>query len=248
MDISVVIIVKNASLTIEETLRSIKAFNEVILYDNGSTDKTIEIAKNFKNVKIIKGEFFGFGPTKNLAAKFAKNKWIFSLDADEVVSSELLNSIMSLSPQQDTVYSIVRYNYYKGKRIRSKIGKDVIFRLYNKEEVLFNDKLVHESLVINKTKKQRLSGIVKHNSYQGISDFINKIDEYSNLYANTQGHKKKTSPSIAFYSALWSFVRFYIIKYGFIDGYRGLLFSVTGACTTFYKKIKLYEVNKFNKE
>ena len=95
--ISVVVIAKNAEFTIEETLKSLISFKDVILYLNASTDKTEENARKYTNVTIVKGNFLGFGPTKNQAASYAKNKWILSLDSDEVILNSLLEELKLLS-------------------------------------------------------------------------------------------------------------------------------------------------------
>lgn len=87
--ISAVVLVKNNELTLEKTLKSLEFLDEVIVYDNGSTDNSINIAKSFKNVNLINGKFMGFGKTKNYAASFAKNEWILVIDSDEVVDDEL---------------------------------------------------------------------------------------------------------------------------------------------------------------
>lgn len=90
MNISVVVLAKNNEKTIENSLKSLLDFDDVVVYDNGSTDETINIAKKFSNVNLIQGEFKGFGWTKNHATSFAKNDWILIIDSDEVVDSELL--------------------------------------------------------------------------------------------------------------------------------------------------------------
>jgi len=74
---SVVIITKNSALTLARTLRSVEEVSEVVIYDNGSTDDTLSIAASFPNVKIYRGDFFGFGPTKNYAIDLASNDWVF---------------------------------------------------------------------------------------------------------------------------------------------------------------------------
>jgi len=104
MQISVVIIVKNAENTFSKTLESLKQFEEVIVYDTGSTDSSMEIARKFKNVRLYQGEFIGFGKSKNQAAKFAKNDWILSIDADEVLGSVLMESINKIDLEKPAVY------------------------------------------------------------------------------------------------------------------------------------------------
>ena len=92
-NISVVIIVKDGEKTINKTLNALSQFSDVVVFDNGSIDGTIKIAKKFQNVNLVQGSFIGFGPTKNKAATYAKNNWILSLDADEVVSIDFLNNL-----------------------------------------------------------------------------------------------------------------------------------------------------------
>ena len=84
-NISVAVLTKNNEDTITNTLNSLIEFEDVVVYDNGSKDKTMEIAKKFPNVNLVQGEFKGFGWTKNKAASFAKNDWILVIDSDEVV-------------------------------------------------------------------------------------------------------------------------------------------------------------------
>ena len=109
--ISVVMIAKDAASTIGESLESLKSFSEVIVYINNSSDETEDIAKNYENVKIIHGEFIGFGSTKNRAASYAGNDWILSLDTDEVLSQKFLEQIQGFHRKENTVYTILRINY-----------------------------------------------------------------------------------------------------------------------------------------
>ena len=91
--ISAVVLAKNNEQTIQKTLESLKTFQDVVVYDNGSTDKTIQIAQEFSNVNLVKGEFRGFGWSINQAATFAKNEWILIVDSDEVVDKNLLDAL-----------------------------------------------------------------------------------------------------------------------------------------------------------
>ncbi len=242
--ITPVIIAKDAEHTIEACLTSLEDFSEVILYLNNSTDKTEELAQKHDNVTTIHGEFLGFGPTKNRAASFAKNDWIFSLDADEVLSKEIVQELHNLTFTKNTIYTILRTNYYKEQQIKHCWGNDVITRLYNRDETRFIDKKVHEYIIETNLKKEALKGIVKHYPYSTISDFIKKLDRYSTLFANDKVGKKKSSPSKAFFNALFSFIKTYFFKQGFRDGYAGLVIAFSHMATNFYKYIKLYEMNR----
>jgi glycosyltransferase involved in cell wall biosynthesis len=247
MNISPVIIVKDASGTIAQTLESLKKFDEVIVYDTGSVDNTMEIARQYPNVKLCKGNFCGFGKTKNKAALMARNDWIFSIDADEVVSPELMKAIQDLVADESCVYRIKRYNYYRKRRIRfSGWGKEFIIRIYNKTRFQFNDKLVHEYIDAENAGIITLAGELRHFSYSSISEIIRKRNLYSELFASENMGKLKSSPFTALWHATFDFFSTFILKAAIFDGYRGLLIAVSNAHVTFIKYIKLYEANLGN--
>lgn len=244
-NISIVIIIKNGADTISMVLDSLISFSDVVLYDNGSVDNTKKIAQEYKNVNLIEGEFSGFGPTKNKAATFAKNNWILSLDADEVVSLDMLSSIEQLDLNESEVYEVKRSNYYKDRKIRyCGWGEERIIRLYNRELNSYNENLVHEKILQKDFKLKTIEGELKHYPYNSISQFVQKADSYSTIFANEKVGKKSSSPSKAFFNATFSFIKTFIFKKGFKDGYVGLIIAVSHAVTNFYKYIKLYELNK----
>ena len=243
-NISVVMIVHNAQQTLENSLSSLKAFEEVIIYENNSTDKTVQIAQKFPNVKLIQGDFLGFGPTKNLAVSYTTKEWILSLDADEMLSEEFIQNLTNVQLDKNSVYTVLRTNYYKTTQIKHCWGNDIIVRLFNKTKTKFTDKKVHEKIIINNLKVEPLKGIIKHYPYSTISDFIVKLDKYSSIYAQDNAGKKKSSPLKAFANGNFSFFKTYFIKRGFLDGYAGLVIAFSHMATNFYKYIKLYELNK----
>ena len=115
-NISCVIIVRNAQNTLKEVLDSLYVFDDVVIYSNNSTDKTNEIASRYSNVNLVLGTFDGFGVTKNRASTYAKNDWIFSLDADEILTKEFIDNLKKITLNQKEVYSILRVNYYNEKQ------------------------------------------------------------------------------------------------------------------------------------
>jgi glycosyltransferase involved in cell wall biosynthesis len=244
--ISVTILTKNSQKYIEECLFSLIKFDEVIVLDNGSDDKTIQIAEKFKNVVIKKSEFIGFGPLKQLAVSYASHDWILSVDSDEIFSKELVNEILSLELDEDSIYSILRDNYYNKKLIRCcGWDNDYVERLFNKHRVNFNDKQVHEGLIIsNKCIVKKLENSFKHYTFDIAEELLYKLNKYSTLYAKENRVEKKSSAFIAFFKATFSFFKNYILQKGFLYGYEGLLISVSNANGVFYKYIKLYEENK----
>ncbi len=242
--ISCVIIVKNAGLTIENTLASLVNFQEVILYDNGSTDQTIAIAQSFSNVKLVYGEFFGFGETKNKAATFATQPWILSLDADETLTAAFIQSLLAIQLDEQCVYQMLRTNFYREQEIKYCWKKEKIVRLYHRQVTGFNANKVHEFVISEHLKVCELSGLVHHYPYHGISDFMIKSNRYSSLFAEENLGKKHSSPAKALFNAWFTFIKKYIIKRGFLDGSAGLIISFTHMSTNFFKYMKLYEANK----
>ncbi|MEH6442635.1 MAG: glycosyltransferase family 2 protein [Oceanospirillaceae bacterium] len=242
--ISVVIIVKNAAATIEATLASLDCFSEVVLYDNGSSDETLNIAAAFSNVKIIQGEFTGFGETKNNAVSFASNDWIFSLDADEVPTVEFISHLATLDLDKNSAYQINRVNYYKSTPIKHCWGNDVITRVYHRAVTSFNNNKVHEFIITDGLQVNMLPENVLHYPYSNLSDFIVKADNYSSLFAKDNQGTKSSSPLKAFLNGLFSFVKTYFLKRGFLDGYPGLVIAFSHMTTNFFKYMKLYEANK----
>jgi len=243
-DISVVIMAKDAQATINKCLESLVEFGEVILYLNDTTDNTKEIASKFDNVKVIDGEFLGFGPTKNKAAKYSSNDWILSLDSDEVLSSNFVENLKQLTLNLNNVYSILRTNFYKQSQIKHCWGNDIIVRLYNKTKTSFIDQKVHEYVITDGFDTIELDGFVEHYPYSTVTDFIVKLDRYSTIFAQDNVGRKSSSPLKAFFNSQFSFLKTYFIKRGFLDGYAGLVIAFSHMATNFYKYIKLYELNK----
>ena len=249
MNISAVVLAKNNEKTIENTLNSLKEFDDVVVYDNGSTDETLNIVKKFSNVNLVQGEFKGFGWSKNNASSFAKNDWILIIDSDEVVDIELLNELKTKILDEKTVYKLNFKAFYKDIQVKHcGWNNQKIKRLYNKKTTSYNSNDVHEDIIIDGLNQELLRGNVEHYSYHTISEFVVKADRYSTLFAINNAGKKSSSPTKAFFNGMYSFFRTYIIKQGFRDGYVGLIIAYSHMVTNFYKYIKLYELNKENKK
>jgi len=245
MNISAVVLAKNNEKTIGNTLKSLTDFNDVVVYDNGSTDDTIQIVKSFTNVNLIQGEFKGFGWSKNKAASYAINEWILIIDSDEVVDGELLGILKSKVLDKNCVYKFNFKAFYKDIQVKHcGWNNQKIKRLYNKSVTSYNSNDVHEDIITDGLKTEVLDGNVEHYSYHSISEFIIKADRYSTLFAKNNVGKKKSSPLKALFNGMYSFIRTYIFKQGFRDGYVGLIIAYSHMVTNFYKYIKLYEANK----
>ena len=244
MNISAVVLASNNEATIKNTLDSLKEFDDVVLYLNNSHDNTKNIAKEYKNVNIIEGEFKGFGWSKNKATTYAKNDWIIIVDSDEVVDSRLLNTLKTKKLDEKTVYLINFKAYYKDIQVKHcGWNNQKIKRVFNKKVTKYNSNDVHEDIETDGLKVEELEGNMEHYSYQSIEQFVAKANTYSTLFAKNNVGKKSSSPTKAFFNSIYSFIKTYIFKKGFLDGYVGLIIAYSHAVTNFYKYIKLYELN-----
>ncbi|MDF3036657.1 MAG: glycosyltransferase family 2 protein, partial [Paucimonas sp.] len=150
MKLSVVIITKNEAANIGACLASVAFADERIIVDSGSTDGTIELARQAGATVIETADWPGFGPQKNRALDAATGEWIFSIDADERVTKELQDEIlMVLGNARHAAYEVPRLSSFCGRFIRhSGWYPDYIVRLFRKDSGRFSDHLVHERVLV----------------------------------------------------------------------------------------------------
>lgn len=245
MKISVTILTKNSQKYLQEVLEALRAFEEVLIYDNGSTDNTLDIAAGFPNVRICIGNFEGFGPTHNKASALAKWDWILSIDSDEVVTPEMASEIAKTHLDPSSVYNFPRHNYFNGTFIKwCGWYPDRQTRLYNKLKTRFTDAQVHEAIITDGMQRVDMKSPIRHYSYANHADFLAKMQSYSDLFARQYCGKRRSSPWKAVWHGFGAFMRAYIIKKGFLGGYEGFVISIYNGNTAFYKYLKLYEANQ----
>ena len=235
-NISVVIMAKDAEETIAESLDSLVDFQEVILYLNNSTDATKDIAQKYENVKVVHGEFIGFGPTKNAAATHAANDWILSLDSDEILNEALIQEILFQDLNNtNNLFTLIRDNYFLGEKT---VSKDYIVRLYNREKNLFDDALVHEKVQVHEYNNSiTLKTTFKHLNITDINQTLTKMIKYTDLGAEG---KKTCFFGIVIAKAFFAFFQTYILRFYFINGWVGFTIAVSNANRRFYKYLKQY--------
>lgn len=245
--ISISMLTRNSSRFLAKALEALQSFDEIIVLDNGSTDDTLEIAARFPNVKIVEHEFIGFGPLKNMAAEAAKHDWILNIDSDEVMTAELAEELHSMRLNSNIVYTLPILNHFRGKPIRGcGWGGMRKRRLYDRRRAQFRNDMVHEKLEV--APDMRISDEIRHQllhyMYNSVHQLLHKMQLYSDLFAEQNEGKRKSSVVGATLHALWAFIRDYFIKRGFLDGAEGWLICVTAANVVFYKHMKLREVNE----
>ena len=244
--LSVVIVCKNGANVIAETLQSFSGLtDDIVVYDNGSTDGTQEIIKQ-NNAKLYEGNWEGFGKTKNKANALAKYDWILSLDADEAIEEELKKNLQQLElGDEKKVYEFRFKNFLGSKALQfGEWGNDKHIRLFNRKQVKWNDAEVHESLLLPVAiKKSSIRGYVLHKTAASINDYKDKMKKYALLNAEKyfkQG--KKAGIFKIYFSSLFSFIKNYFFKFGFLDGATGYHCARINAQYTSLKYKKLGEL------
>lgn len=240
--ISVTILTKNSEKHLDNVLQALVHFDEVLIGDTGSIDRTLEIASQYKNVKIVVLPFEGFGKTHNHLAAHARSDWIFSLDSDELPEEALLEEIGKLNLNENEVYSISRKNFYKNTWVQS-CGwyPDRVLRIYNRKRTHFSAHEVHESIITDGFHVKELQNHLRHFPYEKISDFLDKMQFYTDLFAKQNRGKRRSGYWSALWHAKWAFLKSYFLKGGILQGGIGFEISVYNSVTAFYKYLKLLE-------
>ncbi len=230
--LSVVIISQNEEKFIADAVRSALFADEVLVLDSGSTDNTCMIAKE-NGAKVLYQDWLGFGMQKNKAVELANNDWVFVLDSDERITLELQSEILNTlqNPIADGYY-VARLNNFFGKYIKyCGLYPDYSIRLFNRTKGMFSDVTVHESVQIN-GDTGKLKNHMIHLAFDTVEEFSNKQKKYAAL------SQKKKNLIKAFISPIWTFVKIYIFRLGFVEGWHGFIIAKVYAQYTFWKYYK----------
>ncbi len=245
--ISVTFITLNSEKTLKSVLEAVSWADEIVLVDSGSTDKTLEIAQQFK-VKIVHRAFDGYGSQKNFATEQASNDWILSLDDDETLTPELQQEIQNLDLQNTDFqgYKIPRSLIFLGKLLRfSGEYKRLTLRLFNRKYGNWNAEYVHESVEVE-GKIGILKNQILHDSYRDLTDYFNKFNKYTSLGAKTLSERGKTVSTFKIISRFpITFLKIYFLKGSCLDGYAGFMWALLTAMNPVVKYAKLREINNY---
>lgn len=248
--ISAVVIAKNEESSIGDCVIALtKVSDDVIVLDSGSEDRTIELARKAGAI-VHSVKWIGYGPTKNLGLNYAKHPWILSIDADEVLSDELIEEINTLGLNPKYVYAINILTNYCGKWIyHSGWYPSYKKRLYHSKFVEWDEREVHENLKWEDSEIQvkKLENKLLHYSYPSAEDHYRKADQYAKLGAD---HLLKNGKKVNVFKKLFGpsfrFFRMYILKLGILDGSAGFLLAYREAGMV-RKRYKYYKLKKYEK-
>ena len=248
-NLSVTVITLNEEENLSKCLDSIKSIaGEIIVVDSGSTDKTVEIAKKF-GAKIFAREFDNYGAQKNFAVKKATKDWIFSIDADEVVTRKLAKEIKEVIKSNEFEgYTIPRKNFILGKFIRHSRWSPELDRhiwLWKKGRGMWVGE-VHEEVEV-KGRVGRLKSHKIHHHYQRVRDFFEMMDSYSELESEKIIKKGKRFFYLKlFYDPIYEFLVRFLYRLGFLDGKEGLILSILSSYGSSVKYFKIWEIQSNN--
>ena len=218
------------------------------MVDSGSTDNTVELAKSY-GARVIHHSWVGFGPQKAFAVNQAKYDWVLCLDADEEISQELKDSIATVlshhkhpkkhNPSTDYAYKMPRSNYFIHRFLRHGEGyPDLSLRLFDRRYANWSDDVVHEK-VISSSPVGLLQGDLYHHSAESIHEYLSKQNQYTTLQAQQLFERgKRPSMSQMVLSPMIRFIKFYIFKQGYRDGWPGFLHISIGCMNSFLKYAK----------
>lgn len=249
LPLSAVIITLNEEKNIRQCLSSLSFCDDIVVVDSHSKDATTEIAKEC-GARVFEQTWLGYGPQKQFAVEQAKYDWVLCIDADEVISEELARSIQQINwsspPEKHAAngYLIPRCNHFLQRPLRHGEGyPDLCLRLFHRNHGHWSDDIVHEGVQL-RGQASRLTGDLLHYSEDTIAKYLSKQNHYTSLQAQLLFERGKPSNALkCFSSPLIRFIKFYIVRLGFLDGLPGFIHISIGCFNAFSKYAKLAELH-----
>ena len=245
--ISVVIITYNEENSLERCLESVKPVaDEIVILDSFSTDNTVQIGLDAGAV-VHQQTFHGYKEQKNAAVQFASYNYILSVDADEALSVELINSILNAKEDlRYAAYSMNRCNFFYGRFIRHGLWyPDKKVRLFNKRFARWGGMNPHDKVILdNDRNTHHLEGDLLHYSFDSVNEYVKRNDEISSIAAASLYKKGQHSGIRIIINPAWRFIKSYLLKKGFLDGYPGFVIAKNLAAQAYLKYKKLNLLNR----
>jgi glycosyltransferase involved in cell wall biosynthesis len=242
--VSVAVIALDEEERLRACLESVAWADEVVVIDSGSGDKTVPIAREFTD-RVLFHAWEGYGAQKNFALAQCHGDWILSLDADERVSEPLraeIDATLAAGPAE-IGFRIPRQNFFQGAWVRhGGWYPDLQLRLFRRGRGTFTGSAVHESVCVD-GPVGRLKAPLVHQSYRGVADFVARANRYSELAARElAGTGRGGSLADLLLRPSWRFLSMYVLRAGFLDGWRGFILAVLYAHYVFLRAAKVREL------
>jgi glycosyltransferase involved in cell wall biosynthesis len=246
--LAIVIITFNEERNIGRCLASLQGIaDEIVVVDSHSTDRTAEICAGF-GCRILQRAFTNYSEQKQFAVDSASCDWVFSIDADEEVTPGLKEEIGILM-QRETIpatgYYIRRDLVYLGRHMRfGETANERILRLFNRKFGRFNGAVVHEKVGLEGPAGV-MKGKLLHFSYRDLPHQLEKISGYAARAGEELAAKGRHYPKIwVMLKFKFSFITYYFIKGGFLDGYAGFMWALMRGVYASLKIARAIEINQ----
>lgn len=245
-DLTATVITYNEGRNIRACLESLRWVKEIIIVDSGSSDRTLEICRDYTD-KIFYHPWAGFIEQKNFAVSLAGHHWVLNIDADERVPDELRQAIeRELAAPRYDGYWIARRNYFLGRWMRhGGWYPDRVLRLFDRRKGRFGGIDPHAYFALSDGSVGSIAGDLVHLTYRDFSQYICKQDFYTGISAEGQVRKGRRFGSVSsvelILRPLIKFVQVYLLKRGCLDGLQGLIAAMGASCFNFFKYAKLWE-------
>lgn len=243
--LTVIIPTLNEEKDLRRCLESVTWADDIFVVDSFSTDRTLEIAREFTN-HIVQHEYVNSATQKNWAMGHVVTDWVMVLDADEWVSPRLkarIQDILSRGTPHNGFY-IRRMTYFFGRLIKH-CGwhKDYLIRLWRNGTGRYEDLQVHADVLVEGSVG-KLDDYILHETYADFDDLLEKFGRYTTWSSlDLHAQKRKAGWVNLTLRPMWRFVRMYVLRRGFLDGKHGLILCTIAACNVFFKYAKLWEKN-----
>ncbi|KKS90564.1 MAG: glycosyltransferase [Microgenomates group bacterium GW2011_GWA2_44_7] len=242
--ITAIVLARNEEKNIERCIKSLQWCNEIIVIDDESSDRTVELASKL-GAKVFKRALKDdFAAQRNFALEKAANSWVLFVDADEVVTTELSNEIMEkVKKVEYKGFKVKRIDYLWGKKIRhGDIARFNYVRLGRRGVGKWRRR-VDEVWEIE-GKIDQLNNPLLHYPHQSVAEFLQEINFKSSLNARQFYEEGKSTNLVDWFKPLATFFRSWIFKLGFLDGMAGFNIALLMSFHSFLVRSKLFLFTK----
>ncbi|HEY6898993.1 MAG TPA: glycosyltransferase family 2 protein [Puia sp.] len=244
LPVSAVIITHNESRNIRRTLSRLQWCDEILILDSFSTDDTVTICREL-GCQVYFRTFDGYGTQKRHAVSLAKNDWVLCLDADEVLSEQLVDEIIH-EMESGPAYSGYRLPMnlvFLGREFRyGKESQRYFLRLFNRKLGNFNEDTLHERIELH-GKIGKMENRILHFSYRSLQQWLEKCNRYTTMGAEGAAKKGKTKSFLTILVSLpFHFTRYFFVERNILNGPQGFYWSVLCTVSHFVKYVKMREL------
>lgn len=249
--VSACVISYNEAGRIGDCLRSLAFCADRLVVDSHSTDGTREEAAA-AGARVIERDWPGYRSQKQYAVEQAQHDWVLCLDADERVSPELEGAIRAVYANGAPTAAAYRFanatRYFGAYLKHGNIYPARITRLFDRRRARWAGREIHETVEVD-GPTVRLTGDLLHHAYRDYEDQLGRWRQYARLMAEHQHRAgERVGAAAVIGRPLWRFLRGYLLRQGFRDGWRGFLYASTEAHYVLEKYLRLYQLGAVDRD